>query len=32
VQLRFGLRRHRGIPQNNFDNRQLAFAEIHGLF
>ena len=32
VQLRFGFRRHRGIPQNSLDNRQLAFAEVHGLF
>lgn len=32
VQLRFGYRRHQGIPQNRLDNRRLAVAELHGLF
>lgn len=32
VQLRAGLRRYRGIPQNDFDNRHLAFVELHGYF
>ncbi|MGE5337461.1 MAG: hypothetical protein ACM3PU_06510 [Gemmatimonadota bacterium] len=31
VQLRFGVRRYRGIPQNDVDNRRLVFAEIHGF-
>ena len=32
VQLRGGLRLYRGIPQNAFDNRHLAFIELHALF
>ncbi len=32
LQLRAGWRRHLGIPQNNFDNRQQKFIELHGLF
>lgn len=31
VQLRFGLRRYSGIPQNDIDNRSLAFIELHGF-
>jgi hypothetical protein len=29
VQLRAGFRRYRGIPQNDLDNRHLAFIELH---
>ncbi len=29
VQLRAGLRRYRGIPQNDLDNRRLLFLELH---
>ena len=32
VQLRAGFRRYRGIPQNDLQNRQLAFLELHGYF
>ena len=32
IQLRAGMRRYGGIPQNAFDNRHLAFIELHGLF
>jgi hypothetical protein len=32
VQLRAGLRRHEGIPQNDVDNRDVAFLELHGFF
>jgi hypothetical protein len=32
VQLRAGFRRYRGIPQNDLQNRQLAFLELHGFF
>jgi hypothetical protein len=32
VQLRAGVRRYRGIPQNAFDNRRLGFVELHALF
>lgn len=32
LQLRGGIRLYRGIPQNKFDNRQLSFIELHGLF
>ncbi len=32
IQLRAGIRRHGGIPQNNFDNRRLTFLELHGMF
>lgn len=32
VQLRAGFRRHDGIPQNDFDNRDVAFVEVHGFF
>jgi hypothetical protein len=31
VQLRAGLRRYRGIPQNNVDNRHMLFVEVHGF-
>ena len=31
VQLRAGFRRYRGIPQNELDNRRLAFIEVHGF-
>ena len=30
LQLRAGVRRYRGIPQNAFENRQTLFVEIHG--
>lgn len=30
VQLRAGLRRYRGIPQNDFENRRSLFVELHG--
>lgn len=30
VQLRAGVRRYRGIPQNDFENRQSFFVELHG--
>ena len=30
VQLRAGLRRYRGIPQNDLDNRRTIFLELHG--
>ena len=30
LQLRAGVRRYRGIPQNNFENRQTLFVELHG--
>ena len=30
VQLRAGLRRYRGIPQNDSQNRQAVFVELHG--
>jgi hypothetical protein len=29
VQLRAGYRRYRGIPQNDLENRQAVFAEVH---
>ena len=29
VQLRAGLRRYRGIPQNDLENRRLLFLELH---
>ena len=32
LQLRAGLRRFYGIPQNDFDNRRQTFVELHGLF
>jgi len=32
LQVRAGLRIYKGIPQNKFDNRQLSFIELHGLF
>ncbi|MDM4765389.1 hypothetical protein [Pelomonas sp. SE-A7] len=32
LQLRAGLRRHDGIPQNAFDNRRQSFLELHGFF
>ena len=32
VQLRLGYRRYRGIPQNDLQNRQLEFVELHGFF
>jgi hypothetical protein len=31
VQLRAGLRRYRGIPQNDLDNRRVFFLELHGF-
>jgi hypothetical protein len=31
VQLRAGLRRYRGIPQNDLDNRRTYFLELHGF-
>jgi opacity protein-like surface antigen len=31
VQLRAGVRRYRGIPQNDLDNRRLFFLELHGF-
>ena len=30
VQLRAGFRRYRGIPQNDAENRQAMFVELHG--
>ena len=30
IQLRAGVRRYRGIPQNDFENRQAFFFELHG--
>lgn len=30
MQLRAGVRRYRGIPQNYFENRQTFFFELHG--
>ncbi len=30
VQLRAGFRRYRGIPQNDAENRQALFVELHG--
>jgi hypothetical protein len=32
VQLRAGLRRYLGIPQNAIDNRSIQFIELHGMF
>ena len=32
LQLRAGLRRYRGIPQNDLQNRRLTFVELHGFF
>jgi hypothetical protein len=32
VQLRAGVRRYGGIPQNAIDNRRQTFVELHGLF
>ncbi|MFG6490463.1 hypothetical protein ACG04R_27610 [Roseateles sp. BYS78W] len=32
VQLRAGMRKFGGIPQNATDNRRQAFAELHGMF
>jgi hypothetical protein len=31
VQLRAGLRRYEGIPQNDLDNRRTFFLELHGF-
>ncbi len=31
VQVRVGFRRYRGIPQNDLDNRRLAFLEVHAF-
>ena len=31
VQLRAGLRRYEGIPQNDLDNRRSYFIELHGF-
>jgi hypothetical protein len=30
VQMRAGVRKYRGIPQNDFENRQSFFIELHG--
>lgn len=32
VQLRAGWRRYEGIPQSDFQNRRLAFVELHAFF
>ena len=32
LQLRAGFRRYQGIPQNDAENRTLAFLEMHGFF
>jgi hypothetical protein len=32
VQLRAGYRSYDGIPQNDVDNRNVAFVELHGFF
>jgi len=32
LQLRLEFRRYRGIPQNDLQNRRLAFIELHGFF
>lgn len=32
LQLRAGFRRYQGIPQNDAENRTLAFLEVHGFF
>ena len=32
IQLRAGYRRYRGIPQNDSENRQTWFVELHGFF
>ena len=32
IQLRAGIRRFGGIPQNNFDHRSSTFVELHGMF
>ena len=32
LQLRFGYRHYDGIAQNDFQNRRLAFVELHGFF
>lgn len=32
LQLRAGLRIYAGIPQNDFQNRQSGFVEVHGFF
>jgi len=32
LQLRAGVRRYLGIPQNDVDNRREAFVEVHGFF
>jgi len=32
VQLRAGFRRYRGIPQNDSENRQALFVEVHAFF
>ncbi len=31
VQIRLGVREHRGIPQSPIDNRRSSFVELHGL-
>ena len=31
VQLRTGLRKNGGIPQNDFDNRRSVFVELHAF-
>jgi len=32
LQLRAGYRHYFGIPQNNLQNQQLLFMELHGYF
>lgn len=32
MQARFGVRYYHGIPQSDFQNRTLAFAQLHGYF
>jgi hypothetical protein len=32
LQIRAGYRKYLGIPQNNLENRQLEFLELHGYF
>lgn len=32
LQLRAGVRRYRGIPQSDLENRRLAFIELHGFW
>jgi hypothetical protein len=32
MQIRLGARVYDGIPQNNLDNRRLAFIQLNGYF